>query len=73
MKQTSNNNFSKSTAFFARNKGKINGDKNKNFHNVSSSITRLTNNNKEFYKDKTYYYCRKKGHITLACMKCKYD
>jgi hypothetical protein len=38
MKQTSNNNFSKSIAFFARNKGKINGDKNQNFHNVSSSI-----------------------------------
>jgi hypothetical protein len=33
MKQTSNNNFSNSTTFFARNKGKINGDKNQKFHN----------------------------------------
>jgi hypothetical protein len=52
MKQTSNNNFSKSSALFVGNKGKINGDKNKKNHNVSSNITQSTNNNKEFYKDK---------------------
>jgi hypothetical protein len=73
MKQTSNNNFSKSTALFAGNKGKINGDKNKKIHNVSSSITQSTNNNKKFYKDKTCHYCRKKGHIAPTCKKCKYD
>ncbi len=37
------------------------------------SITQSTNNDKFFYKDKTYHYCRKKGHIAPAYKKCKYD
>jgi hypothetical protein len=51
MNQTLNNNSSKYTTLFARNKGKFNGDKNQNFHNASSSIIQLANNNKKFYKD----------------------
>ncbi len=75
MKQTLNNHYGKSITLFVGKNGKLKGNKNQFFHNayLSALGAQIINNDKEFYKYNTCYYCGKKSYITLGWKKHKYD